>query len=242
MPTLRIPSSGSDFCDTCTTLKNTMASIPQTDPQYISSKQFRDVHRAHARDEFQHYKQYQRQASEEHGTCTLHLLFDFVEKVLLPKLQRQPSQPYFITGLNCDLLGISCSNTTRNYVFGLPEGHWSNEKTADSVVSMLHYTLGQLKRNGKTAGFSQVKLHADNCSGQNKNRYVLWCLTWRVLVGLDDRIDRYFLIAGHTQNVCDGAFGHVKRRFRKSDVHVPAEMNEVIEKSSESKHIMFSVR
>lgn len=34
------------------------------------------------------------------------------------------------------------------------------------------------------------------------------------------------------KNLCDGAFGHVKRKLWKSNVHAPVEMMQVIEDSS----------
>lgn len=41
-----------------------------------------------------------------------------------------------------------------------------------------------------------------------------------------------FLIAGHTKNICDGAFGHVKRLYRASNVYIPSEMMDVIQRSA----------
>ena len=42
-------------------------------------------------------------------------------------------------------------------------------KGANSVISMLHHHF-QYKSYGETA----VKLHMDNCTGQNKNKFVFW--------------------------------------------------------------------
>ena len=52
------------------------------------------------------------------------------------------------------------------------------------------------------------------------------------MIGLDDDISLYFLVAGHTKNVCDGAFRHVKRKLRKTNVVTPADMMRVIEGSA----------
>ena len=68
-------------------------------------------------------------------------MFDFAEKVLLPKLLKQPGQLYFVTGLKFDIFGVQDSNQGVTYVFGLPEGHWPNEKNANTVISMLHYAI-----------------------------------------------------------------------------------------------------
>ena len=70
-----------------------------------------------------------------------HFIFDFAEKVLLPKILNQPGQLHFITGLKFDINGLCCSNVGRAYVYGLVEGQWPSNKTANTVLSMLHNTI-----------------------------------------------------------------------------------------------------
>ena len=43
---------------------------------------------------------------------------------------------------------------------------------------------------------------------------ILCRAVWRVILGFHDNIDLNFLIVGNTKNVCDGAFGHVKRHLK----------------------------
>ena len=235
MPTLHIASLGSDFCDTCTTLKNSLESLEESDIRYDTTREVLQRHLHDSKSEFHTYKACQNECNSARSGNVNHFVFDFAEKVLLPKLEKQPGQLHFITGLKFDFLGVSSSNALRNYVFGLPEGHWPNEKTANTVISMLDYIITHTKKEGNcTEHGRHLKLHPDNCAGQNKNRYVLWYLTWRVLVGLENEITLYFLVAGHTKNVCDGAFGHIKRTLLTFDVRSPAEMMAVIEKSSHS--------
>ena len=50
-------------------------------------------------------------------------------------------------------------------------------KGANTIISLLHHFLAT--HNFREAN---LHLHADNCSGQNKNRYVMQYLAWRVLV------------------------------------------------------------
>ena len=56
-------------------------------------------------------------------------------------------------------------------------------KGANSIISVLHHYLEH-----HSPGESELTLHADNCSGQNKSRYMMQYLAWRVLVGLNDSI------------------------------------------------------
>ena len=65
---------------------------------------------------------------------------------------------------------------------------------------MLHNSI--MVRVASHRNKKKLVLHSDNCSGQNKNRFVIFYLLWRVMVGLDDEVILYFLILGHTKNVC----------------------------------------
>ena len=56
-------------------------------------------------------------------------------------------------------------------------------------------------------GEATLCLHADNCSSQNKNCYVMQYLTWRILTGLNKKITLSFLIVGHTKFSRTGVSG-----------------------------------
>jgi hypothetical protein len=80
--------------------------------------------------------------------------------------------------------------------------------------------------------FSKVTklcLQADNCVGQNKNQYVFKFLGWLVVaaphLGLPlKQVIINFPVAGHTKNLCDSAFGLIKRRLRSAQIFTPADM------------------
>ena len=82
-------------------------------------------------------------------------------------------------------------------------------KGGNIIISMLHHFL-------ETHGFGEVLVHfhADNCCGQNKNRYLMAYFMWRVLVGLHEDIKISFLPVGHTKFAPDWCFGLFKRHFR----------------------------
>ena len=46
-------------------------------------------------------------------------------------------------------------------------------KGANSTISMVHHYFSH-----HGLGETRVHLHADNCSGQNKNNFFLWYLAW----------------------------------------------------------------
>ena len=78
----------------------------------------------------------------------------------------------------------------------------------------------------------KLVLNADNCNGQNMNKFFLFYIMWRSLMGFEDEDWLLFLIVGHTKNICDGCFGHVKRNCLQNNIYTLKTMLDVIEKSS----------
>ena len=85
-------------------------------------------------------------------------------------------------------------------------------------------------------GESKVHLHADNCTGQNKNRFMMFYLMWRVLVGLHKEITISFLFVGHTKFSPDWCFGLFKQLYRKTKVGSIHDIAEVVKQSANVNH------
>ena len=100
-------------------------------------------------------------------------------------------------------------------------------KGANTVISLLHHFFS-------THTFCEVStyLHADNCSGQNKNRHVIAYLMRRTLKGYNKEITFSFLIAGHTKFSPDTCFGLIKRLYRRTYVGCLDDIANVVSKSS----------
>ena len=62
-------------------------------------------------------------------------------------------------------------------------------KGINTVTSLLHHLFST-----HTFGELSVHLHADNCSGQNKNRHVIAYSMWSVLTSLHKQITLSFLM------------------------------------------------
>ena len=64
-------------------------------------------------------------------------------------------------------------------------------KGANAIISMLHHFF-------TVYGFGEthLHLHADNCAGQNKIRFMMFYVMWRVLTGLHKEITISLLLVG----------------------------------------------
>ena len=86
-------------------------------------------------------------------------------------------------------------------------------KGGNIIISLLHHFFST-----HSFGETSVHLHADNCCGQNKNRYLMYYLMWRVLTGLHEEITISFLPVGHTKFSPDWCFGLLKRKYRREKI------------------------
>ena len=106
---------------------------------------------------------------------------------------------YFKVGRKVQLFGICCdsNNIQVNYLIDESETIGKNgtkSHGANSVVSMLdhYFTTHSLQE-------SVCYCHADNCVGQNKNRFVIGYFAWQVITGKHTQIHLSFMEVGHTR-------------------------------------------
>lgn len=78
----------------------------------------------------------------------------------------------------------------------------------------------------------ELILHADNCAGQNNNRFMLTFLAWKCIVEVKEHVKLCFMVARHTNIFVNDAFGHVKRRLKTTEVITPQKIIGVVRKSS----------
>ena len=100
-------------------------------------------------------------------------------------------------------------------------------KGANAIISMIHHFFSH-----HGLGETMAHLHADNCSGQNKNRYVISYLMWRVLTGLHREITISFLPVGHTKFAPDWCFGLLKQHFRQTKINSLDDIASAVDNSS----------
>ena len=110
------------------------------------------------------------------------------------------------------MFGVNCEALPRQVNFLCDEAGDCG-KEANTVISQLHFFFAH---HGLRE--MEVFLHADNCTGQNKNNAMLWYLAWRVMMGLHTQITLSFLVVGHTKFSPDWCFGLFKRLYRRTEV------------------------
>lgn len=203
LPTIKIRNPKTDICDTCMNMRvNNM----------VAEREDHLLRAMHQRLCFNENIRSTRLSGNSH---TVQLTFDYAEKILLPRFTDTPKDIFYKIGLKVDLFGIG-NNTMQlqtNYV--LPEGHWPGDKGINSIASFLYHDI-LLNHRDKTS----ISYMADNCGGQNKNKYMMWFLSF-LSITLGKTISLRFLIAGHTKNFCDACFGLCKRSLRGKDIFTP---------------------
>lgn len=156
----------------------------------------------------------------------MHYSFDFAQQVHIPSDPLQPGPVYFMTPRKCGLFGICCEGLPMQINYLVDEAA-SSTKGSSAVISYLHHFFAS-----HGLGETQCDMHCDNCSGQNKNKFMMWYLTWRVMHGYHQEITLNFLLTGHTKFAPDWCFGLVKQQFRKTRVCSITELQQVVRDST----------
>ena len=168
--------------------------------------------------------------NESHVACslngTMHYSFDFAQQVHIPSNPMQPGPIYFKTPRKCGIFGVMCEAIPQQVNYLIDEAV-DVGKGANTTISYVHHYF---ENHG--LGETDVHLHADNCSGQNKNNYFIWYLAWRTILQLHNSVSYSFLVAGHTKFGPDRCFGIIKRAYKVNYVSSLYEFARMVEMSS----------
>ena len=156
----------------------------------------------------------------------MHYSFDYAQQVHHPSNPMQPGPIYFKTPCKCGIFGVMCEAILRQLNYLINEAT-SVGKGANSTISMVHHYF---THHG--LGETRAHLHADNCSGQNKNNFFLWYLTWQIMNELHQHITYSFLSAGHTKFAPDRSFGIIEKVYKVNFISSIYKLARVIEESS----------
>ena len=157
----------------------------------------------------------------------VHYSFDYAQQVHYPSDPLQPGPIYFLTPRKCTVFGVNCEALPRQVNF-LTDEAGDCGKGANAVVSRLDFFFDH-----HGFGEKHVFLHADNCTGQNKNNCMVQYLAWRVMTKRHTTITLSFLPVGHTKFSPDWCFGLFKRQYRRTKVGSLQNIAKVVNSSAE---------
>ncbi|KAG3061705.1 hypothetical protein PC121_g12858 [Phytophthora cactorum] len=183
------------------------------------------VHTAAAKQMRLEYQQDLQSASEDHAV----IVVDFSQNLTLPGVTSTPSQWYFLSLVNVSVFGIYYANTGIQYNYVYDES--VTGKGTDEVNSMLYHFVHQIVIPN---GHRKLTIYADNCGGQNKNKFVIKMLLALAQTGKLETVDLKCFVKGHTKNAVDRGFDHIRKKFAKEDVWTTDQLLEVIKESSVS--------
>ncbi len=149
------------------------------------------------------------------------ICFDFKTTLVLPYwgYHCSPRAVYYMSRMNVYLFGVvdESSNSFAGYVY--PENFVDSKdkptkKGSSHVIAMLYHHLEQNGLTDPERTFDRdLYFAADNCSGQNKNQYVLQFLCLAIELGWADNIYFDFMVAGHTKFGPDRWFGMIGKHI-----------------------------
>ena len=157
----------------------------------------------------------------------VHYSFDYAQQVHFPSDPLQPGPIYFLTPRKCSVFGVNCEALPRQVNF-LTDEAGECGKGANNVICRLHFFF-----DTHGLGEKVVFLHADNCSGQNKNNAMIQYLAWRAATKRHTSLTLSFLVVGHTKFSPDWCFGLFKRLYRRTKVGSLRSVAQVVNDSAE---------
>jgi hypothetical protein len=161
-----------------------------------------------------------------------HYTFDFMQSLAIPQFADQTKDMYYLSLRNIHLFSIrdDGARIQHNYLYDEGEGG----KGANYVVSLLFHFL--CHRTHEAAAIV-LHLHADNCSGQNKNNLMMQFFVFLVSLGMLTHVEMKFLIKGHTHCSVDGGHGLIKKAWRRHDVFTLDQAARVVETASSTEGV-----
>ena len=126
----------------------------------------------------------------------------------------------------CGLFGVTCEGMPQQVTYLIDEA-MTISKGANSVINYLDHFLANYG-----LGETTLQLHCDNCSGQNKNNYLMWYLAWTTIRTtihqLHSTVSVNVLITGRTKFGPDRCFGLIKQRYCREIVSCLNDLVDVV--------------
>lgn len=116
---------------------------------------------------------------------------------------------------------------------------WAGDcgKGANVVVSQLHYCF---EYHG--LGEKEAFLHADNCTGENKNSCMIQYLAWHTMTYRHTKLTLTFLVVGYTDFAPDWCLSLFKRLHQRTRFGTLKDIAQVANTSAQCKFAMLASR
>lgn len=155
-----------------------------------------------------------------------HYSFDMAWPVYYPYDPLHPTCMDSLMPRKCNIFGVCCEAIPRQVNYLIDEAV-DMGKGSNSIVSMLHHYFTY-----HGLGEKIVHLHADNCSGQNKNSTMVNYLAWRVMIGQHEQITLSFTIPG-TSFRLDEYFCLWRNHYKQTKVGGLEDFTDVVNQSAD---------
>jgi hypothetical protein len=233
---IQIRSSRTDMCDFCELQKRRIigtkvhdelkaeklvAELAAHQKAYQGERAIYNAEREQAKNDRKKWEKGKLSANK----CLEHISMDYGQSIEVPHTADQLGGTFYLH-MRKFLLFCVCSVLEKSQICYTYDEREAG-KGPNEVISFLHDFLVNRQIQSQN-----IRIHADNCTGQNKNRYVLWYLIWLVATGRLKHVELKFMIKGHTHCVVDGGIGQTKKKLRRADVFCLDHWKEVIDQSS----------
>jgi hypothetical protein len=195
---VRIAQRGTDFCNTCCRI---MRSHDDDKWSVLSH------HQTKAMVEKLTYREIITQTDQ--NSRQMHFSFDFAQAIEIPHERMEPKDAFFDNNFKVDLFGVTCEKKKQNFIFILPEGSFPGKAATSSnhVIAMLDSLVKNVEMVDPAV--RELYFHADNCSAQNKNRFVFGYFSHLVASGRFDKIQVMFMLQGPPLRHAHVGFAHL---------------------------------
>ncbi|XP_062621644.1 uncharacterized protein LOC134283212 [Saccostrea cucullata] len=239
VPHIKISKPRDDVCHRCERLRKEIIDAVTEEEKLSAINAFQE-HIADAKKEREYYKACIENAVQEmenwegEELANIHYTFDFAQHFQLPHHSRQMGPTYFAQLRRIQVFGVRIDSVSKQLNFIVDENQTigpdgTQTSGPNAVISMLDYALTE-----HNFGEQKCTLHADNCSGQNKNQFVIAYLCWRVITGRHCEVEYCMQIPGHTRCLVDSGFAHIRKLYRRSDIDSLAQFLTLVNKSAAS--------
>ena len=215
------------LCDTCETLK---AKIEKCGVDVTAAKPFRDGLIAH----YDMVKR-EREAYRDNQAKAAQFPAKYCSVIIDGANQEAFSLPHFAFTMKAETTGYSMKMGLIGLLEHMPGRIRSlslftmaedMETGANHIIEVLHRWLEKKASKGPLPPILLIQM--DNCSRENKNKFLFGYLEFLVSVGIFEEIQASFLPKGHTHEDIDQVFSCTAKALRPSDAITLSDLHEIL--------------